>query len=191
MCWMNIVRGEDAAARALEAASEHEQQSGGHSWGVAASVDGRLVVSKATGHIPDPAFDLIPEAEVALGHTRAATRGSVTVENAHPFQVRNAEGEAVAALAHNGTWYGAPQGEDRCDSYYIARLLESQYRADPDQDFEALVEQTGRVTGETITVLHRDGRGFCYAGRFGITEGEECLKSSGGTPIPQGGVRQI
>jgi len=191
MCWMNIVRGEDAAARALEAASEHEDTSGGHSWGVAAPVDGRLVVCKAVGDIPEPAKDLIPEAEVALAHTRAATRGSVTVENAHPFRVTDEDGRAVAALAHNGTWYGAPQGEDRCDSYYIARLLESQYRADPDRPFEELVEQTGRVTGETITVIHRDGRGFCYAGRFGITETDDALKSSGGTPIPEGGVRQI
>lgn len=190
MCWMSIFRGEDAAARALEACSEHEETSGGHSWGVAAPVDGRMVTAKAVGNIPVTAYELIPDAEVALAHTRKATRGEIVTENAHPFPVRDRDGKAVAALAHNGTWYGAPDG-DRCDSYYIARLLESQYRADPDRPFEELVEQTGRITGETLTVIHRDGRGFCYAGRFGITEGEECLKSSGGTPIPEGSVRQI
>lgn len=191
MCWMSIYRGDDATARAVEACQQNEQQSGGHSWGVAVAVDGELRRERGVGTIPVDALELYPEADVALAHTRFATRGDVNVQNAHPFEVRDADGEPVAMLAHNGTWWSAPDDPERADSYYMARLLESIYRADADRPFAEIVRLTGEITGETMTVLHRDGSAYVYAGRYEITEGEGCARSSGGTPIPDGVVTEV
>jgi glutamine phosphoribosylpyrophosphate amidotransferase len=195
MCWMSIYRGGDAAARALEACQHNEQRSGGHSWGITVAVDGELHRKRGVGHIPPEAFGLYPEADVALAHTRFATRGTVNVQNAHPFEVRDDAGEPVAMLAHNGTWRSAPRDEERADTYYIARLLESIYRADPDRRFEEIVRVTGEATGETLTVLHRNGSAYTYSGRYEITENEAedqgCVRSSGGTPIPEGVVTEV
>lgn len=190
MCWMSVYRGQDAVSRALRACSENEGQSGGHSWGFAAVTDDGLEVGHGLGEIPEEVTALPDGYELALGHTRYATRGEITLENAHPFPVYDRDGEAVAALAHNGTWYGAPD-DGRCDSYHIARLLETLYRHN-DEPFEDLVRQAGEITGETITVIHRDGRGFCYAGRFPITtDGEQAIRSSGEEPIRRGTVIEL
>jgi len=187
---MAIYRGENAAVDAMQACTENELKSGGHSWGLAFPAGGELVIVKAVGEIPEAAVNLAPGAEVALAHTRMATRGEVCLENAHPFAVKDVDGEVVAALAHNGTWYGAPEnGAGRCDSYYIARLLEDLLI--PERDFREAVRLAGEVTGETITVLHRDGTGYVYSGRYGVTEGDGCVKSTGGTPIPDGSVTTI
>lgn len=189
MCWMAIYRGPDAVREALRACSENEQHSGGHSWGFAvATDDAELHTGHGLGQLPPAAPDENDEVVAALGHTRFATRGEITLANAHPFPVEGPAGETVAALAHNGTWWEAPDG-DRCDSYYIARLLEDLLI--PERDFRQAVRLAGEVTGETITVLHRDGTGYVYSGRHGITEGDGCVKSTGGTPIPDGGVATV
>lgn len=187
---MSIYRGEDALSRALAACADNEAGSGGHSWGFAVPTDGGIDTGHGLGEIPPAVTSVDGEHQIALAHTRYATRGEVTLENAHPFPVYDDDGEAIAALAHNGTWYQAPD-DGHCDSYHIARLLETMYRASPDRDFEELVRRTGEVTGETITVLHRDGRAFCYAGRFTITETDDAVRSSGGRPIPEGRVVEL
>lgn len=190
---MCIYRGEEALSQALSACSENEQNSGGHSWGFAvATADGELHTGHGLGEIP-PATPAVDGDEIvaALGHTRFATKGEITLENAHPFPIEGPDGETIAALAHNGTWYGAPSDTDRCDSYYIARHLETVIKADPGRDFKEAVRITGRAVGETITVLHRDGTGYVYSGRYKITEGENCVRSTGGKIIPDGSVRLL
>lgn len=191
MCWMSVYAGTDSVERAWRACRGNEMSSGGHSWGIAVVVDGELRFAHGVGFMPgDPPEDVASvDADVALVHTRYATRGEITVENAHPFPVENDDGETIAALAHNGTWYDAPKNTGRCDSYYIAKLLET--AAAHAESFRDAVRTVGEITGETITVVHRDGTGYTYSGRFTITESANCVRSSGGTPIPDGEVTAL
>lgn len=204
MCWMTIRRnGPSSLRRALMDAKGAELRSGGHSWGWAAIIDGDLTIGKGVGRIDWHEMMDAPDVDgVAIAHTRFATRGSITAENAHPYAITNAHGETVAALAHNGTWINAPMDEadgDHTDSWYIARELESLYRnwatvgRDPDADFAELVEDVGAYVGETFIVLHRDGRAFTHSGRYEITHGDDgtAVWSSGGEVIPTGTVYQM
>jgi glutamine phosphoribosylpyrophosphate amidotransferase len=189
---MTVQRSEtgDAVGDAVRALRHGERESGGDSWGLAIPTDEGLAIETGLGRMPGN-IDAVAagyDATVALGHTRLATRGGVTLENAHPFAVRNTDGETVAALAHNGTWYGAPASE-RADSYYIARLVESFYTAG--HDLERAVREAGDVTGETLLVLDREGTGYVHAGRFEITDTGGDIASSGGMPIAEGEVRVI
>src|ERR1022692_1164682 len=49
--------------------------------------------------------DMISQGRIAFGHGRQATRGTVTIENAHPFRVENKDGNEII-LVHNGTLHG-------------------------------------------------------------------------------------
>jgi hypothetical protein len=147
-------------------------------------------VKTGLGKVP-PEMTAVAEgmdAEVALGHTRLATRGDVTLENAHPFEIRNRSGDTRAVLAHNGTWYEAPNS-DRADSFYIARLVES--LANAGHPLGRAVAEAGGITGETVLVLGSDGKGIVHSGRFDITEQDGDVASSGGTNIPTGQVRVL
>lgn len=44
---------------------------------------------------------IMNDGRLVMGHGRAATRGTVTVENAHPFHIKEREGEII--FMHNGT----------------------------------------------------------------------------------------
>ena len=197
MCWMTLIHddGGNAAERAVDALRGGECKSGGHSWGLAVpAADGQeLRVRKGLGYIDghrgerDAAeWARQTDATVALGHTRFATQGEVTIENAHPFRVGDGDSGTRAVLAHNGTWYDAPD-TNRADSYYIARLLESLYTAG--HDLGTAVDMAGDITGETLLVLGDDGDAWVHSGRFEITETGAGVASSGGIPIPDGVVR--
>jgi hypothetical protein len=68
---------------------------GGHSWGVCNIEDGATSISRGLGDLADHAFHLA-DGKFVMAHTRYATIGAKTVENAHPFEIGNIIG------AHNG-----------------------------------------------------------------------------------------
>lgn len=68
---------------------------GGHSWGFTAINGTELTVKRGLGKLKYSAFRLGPT-NALFAHTRWATHGAKSVENAHPFEIEHIVG------AHNG-----------------------------------------------------------------------------------------
>ena len=175
MCWMTLQQKTDALARSIVDTNPHEHGNG-HSWGYAYAHDGEIHIEKGTGTIPETVD--VPVTQNAIVHTRFATRGEVNRVNAHPFGIIY-DGDVVAALAHNGTWLGAPRSDKYSDTWMMARLLERNLNF-RDGDFEAALADTVDTTGETVVVLSADGTGYVHAGRFSITHNQNGVVASSG-----------
>ena len=154
--------------------------------GVALLKDGNLDVCKAGGRIQNLA-DLLDEKPLAgnsgIGHTRWATHGPATDENAHP----HVGGSKVVAIVHNGVienYQGLKdklisQGQDfasATDSEVIAHLIAQELKkvevTNAKDEYEPLVEAVRRTVAQLrgtygLVILFRDFPEVLIAARLG------------------------
>ena len=163
--------------------------------GISVISDGHLATRKKAGKLDNLVADIkahpIAEARIGIGHTRWATHGAPTDQNAHPHL-----GGAThkLALIHNGIIENFSELKQELldagtsfasetDSEVAAHLIAKEYEASKD-----LVKAFGKVVNRlhgafTILVIHEDFPDLILAARknaplvIGIGEGENFLGS--------------
>ncbi|RIK47055.1 MAG: glutamine--fructose-6-phosphate transaminase (isomerizing) [Chloroflexi bacterium] len=130
----------DAADMVLTALRRLEYR-GYDSWGVCIGVNGHCEIAKSVGKIGDAVLDL-PDSGIGFGHTRWATHGGVTRENAHP--IRDASGRL--AIIHNGIIENFRPLK--------ASLLTAGYHFVSETDTEVAVHLVARYLGDGADAVH-------------------------------------
>jgi glucosamine--fructose-6-phosphate aminotransferase (isomerizing) len=144
------------------------------SWGVAYDQGEKLGIYRQIGKISDfdPGKTKFPESTMALGHSRWATHGGVTVENAHP----HANGDSTIAIVHNGIIENFEElkkelkskeyvFKSQTDSEVIAHLVSDYCKT---MDFEtAAKEAMKRLEGRYAVLALKAGERKIIAARRG------------------------
>ena len=163
--------------------------------GISVISDGHLATRKKAGKLDNLVADIkahpIAEARIGIGHTRWATHGAPTDQNAHPHLGGSAH---KLALIHNGIIENFSELKQELldagtsfasetDSEVAAHLIAKEYEVSKD-----LVKAFGKVVNRlhgafTILVIHEDFPDLILAARknaplvIGIGEGENFLGS--------------
>ena len=159
----------DAPSKVFSGLKDIEYR-GYDSWGIAFTDGAKFKVIKKTGFLPS-SFHL-PPSKLSLGHTRWATHGGVTVENAHPHT--DCTGSIV--LVHNGIVENYLELKknlkshkfiSETDSEVIAHLIEEEYKKEP--DFKKTVKAVfNKLKGLNAIV---------------VSDGKEIIAAKTGSPL--------
>ena len=163
--------------------------------GISVISEGQLATRKKAGKLDNLVADIkahpIADSRIGIGHTRWATHGAPTDQNAHPHLGGSAH---KLALIHNGIIEnfselkqelldGGTSFASETDSEVAAHLIAKEYEASKD-----LVSAFGKVVNRlhgafTILVIHEDFPDLILAARknaplvIGLGEGENFLGS--------------
>lgn len=162
MCGIFGMIGSGAVANTLSALKLLEYR-GYDSAGIAANRGGAIDVYKTEGRIAALAalVDGVEESDVAIGHTRWATHGTVCTQNAHPF----CSPDKTFAIVHNGiienyselkAGLGDAQFTSETDSETVVHLLQKEYAGNV---FEAVLAVARQLKGSfaiAVTSTHTD-----------------------------------
>jgi glucosamine--fructose-6-phosphate aminotransferase (isomerizing) len=191
MCGIVGYVGQGRASDVLLAGLASLEYRGYDSAGIAIAEEGRVDVVRRVGRLSNlrEALDAAPPAGVVgIGHTRWATHGKPSEENAHP----HVDCTGRIAVVHNGIienyldlreeLIGAGHGfRSETDTETIAHLVESLYDGDLTV---AVTRALERLHGSyAIAVLHADHPGTIVAARqdspliIGVGEGENLVAS--------------
>src|SRR5581483_3892068 len=135
----------DTAADSVLTGLKLLEYRGYDSWGIAVKKGTNIDIEKHVGKIGD-AYTNLPASTLGIGHTRWATHGGVTVENAHP----HLDCTKTIAVVHNGIVENyADLKEDlikkghtflsQTDTEIIPHLIEENLK---DNDFKIAVQKT-------------------------------------------------
>ncbi len=185
--------GPGSASRSCFYGLERLEYRGYDSAGIALLENGGLTYTRAVGNLQnlkERAGMNGSAATTGLGHTRWATHGGVTEENAHPLAAEDAE---KLAIVLNGIVENYRELRERLaelghvfssetDAETVTHLIEEHYDGD-------LVEAVRRAYGEleghfAFVVIHRDHPGMLVGARLqcpmvvGLAEGEAFLASN-------------
>ncbi len=162
MCGLFGYIGNQDAAKVVATGLKRLEYRGYDSWGIAV-VNGDIHVQKKVGSIGDLTQAInLPKAFVSIGHTRWATHGGVTDNNAHPHYAT----DKSFALAQNGIVENytilkeqlSKKGykfETETDTEVIVRLIESK-KTDLEKAVRAaFLDLDGR---NTFIVISKDGQ---------------------------------
>jgi glucosamine--fructose-6-phosphate aminotransferase (isomerizing) len=193
MCGIIGYVGSREAKPLLLGGLERLEYRGYDSAGIALLEDDGLRYTRAVGNLQNlkhAAGDGGSAATTGLGHTRWATHGGVTIQNAHPLAAEEAERLAVVlnGIVENyrelrqRLQTGGHVFVSETDAETVTHLIEEHYDGD-------LVEATRRAFNEleghfAFVVIHRDHPGVLVGARHqcplvvGIAEGETFLASN-------------
>ena len=168
MCGIFGMLGGGSVGRTVEALRYLEYR-GYDSAGIAASVNGKLRVYKSVGRI-DRLQSVIPsdlDSDRTIGHTRWATHGAVSYDNAHPF----VSSDNSFAVVHNGIIenYLALKKQlslrgtvftSQTDSETVAHVLQHHYKTDV---LQAVIATANCLAGAYAIVISTTHDGNLYA----------------------------
>lgn len=180
---------ESAAQRVLEGLKRLEYR-GYDSWGIATleqsqNHNGVLKIEKHIGKIGGVKSVNLPDANVAIGHTRWATHGGVTDANAHPHLAS----DGSFALVQNGVMENYQQWKvelsqkgytfiSQTDTEVIVRLIEevNSVLAKKTLSFETVAKAFRQLSGRnTIGILTKEGNIFAVRDGSPLVVGKDKL----------------
>ncbi len=190
MCGIVAYLGSEPALPKLLDGLRRLEYRGYDSAGVAVLEDGDLWFEKAVGRVADlvARIDTEPAATVGIAHTRWATHGGVTRDNAHP----HLDGQQHIAVVHNGILENTKtlrqmlvkegvEFRSQTDTEVLPHLIRHLYKGDP---VAAVSEALAHVQGTYgVAVVFADHPDIVIAARngsplvVGLGKGEVILAS--------------